>query len=172
MPRRNRCAPTPDQGSTRIKRGAAEVVHPPLLTLAPAGLNVSGMRGGTPIPPSILVVVTTVGTEEQALDIAHDLVGRRLAACVNIVPRIRSVFFWKGKVNDDTEWMLVVKTAPESFAAVKSAIKRLHLYELPEILGFATAHADPLFATWVVDSSTRRRPAPPKKKAPKKPRAR
>ncbi len=119
-------------------------------------------------PASILVVVTTVGTEQQALDIAHELVGKHLAACVNIVPRIRSVFFWKGKVNDDSEWMLVVKTAPENFAVVKEAIKRLNAYELPEVLGFATAHAGALFAKWVVDSSTKRRPSAARKKKPAK----
>ncbi len=123
-------------------------------------------------PASLLVVVTTVGTEQQALDIAHELVGKHLAACVNIVPRIRSVFFWKGKVNDDTEWMLVVKTAPENFYVVKEAIKRLNAYELPEILGFATAHAGALFAKWVIDSSTSRRPATRKRKAPRKKRGR
>jgi periplasmic divalent cation tolerance protein len=118
-------------------------------------------------PASLLVVVTTVGTEQQALDIAHDLVGKHLAACVNIVPRIRSVFFFKGKVNDDTEWMLLVKTAPGNFGVVKDAIRRLNVYELPEILGFSTAHADTLFAKWVVDSSTiRRPPAPRRKKTP------
>ena len=125
------------------------------------------MRSVKSSPPSLLVVVTTVGTEQQALDIAHDLVGKHLAACVNIVPRIRSVFFWKGKVNDDTEWMLFVKTAPESFDIVKDAIRRLNAYELPEILGFSTAHADALFAKWVIDSSTTRRA--PKKKAKKTP---
>lgn len=117
---------------------------------------------------SLLIVVTTVGTEQQALDIAHDLVGKHLAACVNIVPRIRSVFFWKGKVNDDTEWMLVIKTAPENFDVVRDAIRRLNVYDLPEILGFSTAHADALFAKWVVDSSTSRRPATVRKKTPAK----
>ncbi len=109
-------------------------------------------------PGPVLVVLTTVGTEEQALTIAHDLVGKHLAACVNIVPRIRSVFFWKGKVNDDGEWMLVVKTAPGNFEKVKDAIKRLNAYELPEILGVFADRAGALSAKWVVDASTPRTP--------------
>ncbi len=113
----------------------------------------------------MLVVVTTVGTEEQALTIAHDLVARHLAACVNIVPRVRSVFFWKGKVNDEGEWMLLVKTAPGNFRVVKDAIRQLNAYELPEILGFGADAANPLFAKWVVDSSTPRAPAARWKKA-------
>ena len=116
----------------------------------------------------VLVVFTTVGTEQQALEIAHELVGKHLAACINIVPRIRSVFFWKGKVNDDTEWMLLVNTAPERFDALREAIRRLNVYDLPEVLGFSTACADPLFAKWVIDSSTARRPAPARKKKPAK----
>lgn len=115
--------------------------------------------------PSVLVVVTTVGTEEQALTIAHHLVEKHLAACVNIVPRIRSVFFWKGKVNDDGEWLLLIKTAPGNFAELRDAIRRLHSYDLPEILGFGAEAADPLFAKWVVDASTPRKPASRRKKA-------
>jgi periplasmic divalent cation tolerance protein len=106
----------------------------------------------------VLVVVSTVGTEEQALEIAHALVARHLAACVNIVPRIRSVFSWKGKVSVDEEWLLFVKSAPGNFEKVKEAIRKLHAYELPEILGFPAIHADPLFAKWVCDASTQRRP--------------
>jgi periplasmic divalent cation tolerance protein len=125
------------------------------------------LRKSSAAGPAVLVVVTTVGTEEQALDLAHDLVGRHLAACVNIVPRIRSVFFFKGKVNDDMEWMLFVKTAPGNFEKVREAIRKLNAYELPEILGLDVAHADALFARWVVDSSTPRRPPAKRKKTAK-----
>jgi periplasmic divalent cation tolerance protein len=118
----------------------------------------------TCVEPAVLVVVTTVGTEEQALDIAHALVAAHLAACVNIVPRIRSVFFWKGKVNDDGEWMLFIKTAPGNFEPVKNAIRRLHAYEIPEILGFPAIHADALFAKWVIDFSTPRQRTTRRKK--------
>ena len=126
------------------------------------------LRKNNAAGPHVLVVVTTVGTEEQALDLAHDLVGRHLAACVNIVPRIRSVFFFKGKVNDDSEWMLFIKTAPGNFEQVREAIRKLNAYELPEILGLDVMHADPLFARWVVDASTPRRPPAKRKKTAKK----
>lgn len=105
-------------------------------------------------PPSVLVVVTTVGTEEQALDIAHHLVQNRLAACVNIVRNVRSVFRWKGKVSDDGEFMLIAKTVEGQFEAVRAAMKELNAYELPEILGFPANFADPAFAAWVAESST------------------
>jgi periplasmic divalent cation tolerance protein len=104
--------------------------------------------------PSVLVVVTSVGTEQQALDIARRLVESRLAACVNILPGVRSVFRWKGKVQDESEFLLMAKTVRENFERVRETIKELNVYELPEILGFPADHADPAFAKWVAEGST------------------
>jgi periplasmic divalent cation tolerance protein len=104
--------------------------------------------------PSLLVVVTTVGTEEQALEIARRLVESRLAACVNILPGVRSVFRWKGKVQDESEFLLMAKTVKENFERVRETMKELNAYELPEILGFPADHADPAFAQWVAECST------------------
>lgn len=110
--------------------------------------------------PGVIIVVTTVGTEEQALEIAQHLVRDRLAACVNILPGVRSVFHWKGKVNVEGEFLLVAKTVPSRFAAVKAAMKKLNAYELPEILGLAAPFADPAFAKWVFDSTRGRKVEP------------
>ena len=98
--------------------------------------------------------MTTVGTEQQALDIADHLVKNRLAACVNIFPGIRSIFRWKGKVNDDGEFFLIAKTVRSRYEAVRAAMKKLNAYELPEILGFPATFADDAFAAWVAESST------------------
>jgi periplasmic divalent cation tolerance protein len=99
-----------------------------------------------------IVVVTTVGDEEQALLIARELVGRRHAACVNVVPGMRSVYRWQGKICRDTEYLLMVKTLAEEYDAVAAAIRELHSYELPEILAFDVAVGDPLFLGWIRDS--------------------
>jgi periplasmic divalent cation tolerance protein len=107
------------------------------------------MRDERDSAPRILIVVTTVGTQEQALDIANHLVERRLAACVNIVPGVRSIFRWKGVVNDDTEYLLLVKTVEERYAEVSAAVRELHAYELPEILAYPAPLADRAFAAWV-----------------------
>ena len=104
--------------------------------------------------PDILAVLTSVGTEQQALDIAHALVKRRLAACVNILPGVRSLFRWKGKVQQDAELLLVIKTIASNFEAVRGVIKELNAYELPEILALPAAQADAAFGAWVVESST------------------
>lgn len=102
----------------------------------------------------LLAVLTSVGTEQQALDIAHALVRRRLAACVNILPGARSFFRWKGRVQQDNEFILLIKTLESNFEAVRGVIKELNAYELPEIVGFAGARADAAFTAWVAESST------------------
>jgi periplasmic divalent cation tolerance protein len=105
--------------------------------------------------PRILIVVTTVGTQEQALDIANNLVDKGLAACVNIVPGVRSIFRWKGEVIDDTEFLLLAKTVEDRYEEVSAAIRSLHAYELPEILAYPAPLADGPFAAWVGDATNR-----------------
>ncbi len=97
-------------------------------------------------------VITTVGTEDQANLIAREIVGRRQAACVNIVPGIRSIYRWKGKVCSDTEFLLIVKTLDSEFEAVAATIRELHSYELPEILTFDVGQGDRSFLEWIAAS--------------------
>ena len=78
------------------------------------------------------LVLTTAGSEEEARKIAHALVERKLAACVNIVPQIESVYRWQGKVESAREWLLLIKTTSEKFSVVRDAIRELHSYDLPE----------------------------------------
>ncbi len=99
-----------------------------------------------------IVVVTTVGTEEQANLLAEELVRRRQAACVNIVPGIRSIYRWQGKVCRDGELMLVVKTLEEEFAGVAATIGELHSYEVPEILAFQVSRGESRFLEWIAGS--------------------
>ncbi len=96
-----------------------------------------------------LVVITTVGNEEQANEIARELVCRRHAACVNIVPGLKSVYRWQGKVCRDTEYMLIIKTEESEYAEVEATIQELHSYELPEILGFKVGKGEPNFLGWI-----------------------
>src|SRR5512139_1092229 len=91
------------------------------------------------------VVITSVGTEQQAVEISEELVARRLATCVNIIPCLRSIYRWKGKICTDSEYLLMVKTREALFAAVGEAIRELHSYELPEILEFRVTNAEPNF---------------------------
>ncbi|HEX9943977.1 MAG TPA: divalent-cation tolerance protein CutA [Thermoanaerobaculia bacterium] len=99
-----------------------------------------------------IVVVTTVGTEEQAYLIAREIVARRQAACVNILPGIRSIYRWKGKICKDGELLLIVKTLEGEFEGVADTIRELHSYELPEILAFGVNRGEQRFLEWIADS--------------------
>jgi periplasmic divalent cation tolerance protein len=103
-------------------------------------------------PVGALVVVTTVGTEEEANRLAEEMVARRHSACVNIVPVHRSVYRWQGKVCDDREYLLVIKTLEQEYEAVEAAISELHSYELPEILAFRVSRGEARFLEWIAGS--------------------
>jgi periplasmic divalent cation tolerance protein len=122
----------------------------------------------------LMVVVTSVGTEEQALDVAHALVRARRAACVNIIPNVHSVYRWKGRVCDDGEMLLIIKTRAASFEAVRETIHRVNTYELPEVLAYRVDWASPGFSSWIekMTVAPRRPPRPVKPKAAAKPRTR
>jgi periplasmic divalent cation tolerance protein len=77
------------------------------------------------------IVLCTAGSEDEARKIARHLVEQRLAACVNTIPRIESIYRWQGKVESSAEWLLLIKTTQEKFANVRDAIRDLHSYELP-----------------------------------------
>ncbi len=96
-----------------------------------------------------IVIITTVGTEEQANLIARELIARRQAACVNILPGVRSIYRWQGKICNDTELLLVIKTCRPEFDPVAATIAELHSYDLPEILAFDVAHGEKNFLDWV-----------------------
>lgn len=101
---------------------------------------------------SAIVVVTTVGDEEQGNELARELVARRHAACVNMISGVRSFYRWQGKLCRDSEYMLVVKTMESEYEKVAETIKELHSYELPEILAFKVSLADETFLSWIMGS--------------------
>ncbi|HEY4902012.1 MAG TPA: divalent-cation tolerance protein CutA [Candidatus Sulfotelmatobacter sp.] len=98
------------------------------------------------------LVLTTAGSEEEARKIAHALVDRKLAACVNIVPQIESIYRWQGKVESAREWLLLIKTTSEKFAAVRDAIRELHSYDLPECIAVTIDDGTPAYLQWITDS--------------------
>jgi len=99
----------------------------------------------------ITLVMTSVGTEQQAVEISEELIARRLATCINIVPCLRSIYRWKGKVCEDTEYLLLIKTPEKLFDDVSSAIREFHSYELPEILAMPITAAEENFHRWVLE---------------------
>lgn len=99
-----------------------------------------------------IVVVTTVGDEEQGNAIARELIGRRHAACVNIIPGVRSVYRWQGKICRDTEFLLIIKSLESEYEAVAETIREIHEYDVPEILAFNVGRGDAQFLDWVAAS--------------------
>ena len=98
------------------------------------------------------IVLTTAGSEEEARKIAKHLVEHRLAACVNIVPQVESIYRWQGKVESSREWLLVVKSTAAKFAAVRDAIRELHSYDLPECIMLQIEDGSPAYLKWIDES--------------------
>jgi len=95
------------------------------------------------------IVLSTAGSEEEAQKIARHLVENRLAACVNIVPRIESIYRWDGKIETSRECLMVIKTVSGNFAAVRDAILELHSYDLPECVSIAVDDGSAAYLEWV-----------------------
>ncbi|MEO1085920.1 MAG: divalent-cation tolerance protein CutA [Acidobacteriota bacterium] len=98
---------------------------------------------------SAIIVVTSVGGEELGNELARELVARRHAACVNMLPVVKSFYRWQGKICHDSEYLLIIKTMQSEYDAVAETIQELHSYDLPEILAFDIAKGDPRFLEWI-----------------------
>lgn len=100
-----------------------------------------------------IAVMTTAGDRDEAARIADALVGRRLAACVQI-SKIESAYSWQGEVRHDREYRLLVKTTEERYADVEAAIRELHSYDLPAIFALPMSHVYEPFGDWIIEQSS------------------
>ena len=98
------------------------------------------------------IVLTTTSSRDEAGRIAQALVERRLAACVNLVGPITSVYRWQEKVEKAEEFLLIIKTNAESFPDVRDAIEDMHSYELPECISLAIEAGSAEYLDWIGDS--------------------
>jgi periplasmic divalent cation tolerance protein len=92
-------------------------------------------------------VLTTIGADPDAAVLAKTLVNERLAACVNVLPPMSSVYRWKGEVEEDREHQLVIKTTPDKLTALERRLRELHPYELPEFI-VLSGRASAAYADW------------------------
>jgi len=104
-----------------------------------------------------IVVLVTAGSEEEATRIARDLVEKKLVACVNILPGVRSIFQWEGKVTEECEYLLIAKTVSQAFEPVVAAVKSLHSYRVPEIIALPIQQGLPEYLRWVRESTNQTR---------------
>ena len=105
-----------------------------------------------PDQPAIVLVLTTLEAGADAASFAHTLVGERLAACVNVLPGIRSVYRWKGTVETAGEQLLVIKTTADRIDALEARIRELHPYEVPEFLVVPVTGGSQPYVAWLCES--------------------
>ncbi len=97
----------------------------------------------------VIVVLVTCPTRAVARRLADQLVDRRLAACVNILPGFESVFWWQGKADRCRETLLVIKTTAKGFERLRRAVIQLHPYDVPEVIALPVTAAHPAYLEWV-----------------------
>lgn len=98
------------------------------------------------------LVLTTVSSLEEGKQLARALVERRLAACVNIIPQIESIYWWKGEVEEAREYLLLIKTKEEAFERLREAISELHSYEVPECISLPVDDGTAAYLNWIDES--------------------
>jgi periplasmic divalent cation tolerance protein len=98
------------------------------------------------------IVLTTAGSEEEARKIASALVERQLAACVNLVPQITSIYRWQGQVEEAGEWLLIIKTTSAAFGEVQKTIAEIHSYDLPECICLEIEDGSTEYLQWIGES--------------------
>ena len=99
-----------------------------------------------------ILVLATAGSKDEAHKIARALVERLLAACVNIVPQVRSVYRWEGEIEEAEEWLLIVKTTQAAFERVRDAIVELHSYDVPECISVSIDGGSVGYLSWIGQS--------------------
>jgi periplasmic divalent cation tolerance protein len=99
------------------------------------------------------VVLVTCGSEEEALKIAKALVEERLGACVNLICPIRSIYRWEGKVWDEKEWLLIIKTQKQRFEELEKKVKALHSYSVPEIISLPITEGSSAYLNWIKENT-------------------
>ena len=102
-----------------------------------------------------LAIFVTASTEQEGVNIGRTLVEEGLAACANIVPHIRSVYRWKGKIWDEQEILIIIKSRLELFEKVRNRVRELHSYEVPEITAVKLTHGDETYLQWIAEVTTK-----------------
>lgn len=99
--------------------------------------------------PNFVQIITTTASEDEAVRLARALLEQRLAACVQIIGPIESLYWWQGKVNKSEEWMCIAKSELSLFPKIEETIKALHSYEVPEILAVPVVAGSEQYLQWL-----------------------
>lgn len=96
-----------------------------------------------------IVVLSNCGSEEEARRVARALVEARVAACVNILPGIQTIYRWQGAIQEDSEWMLVIKSTRSMFDRLSVELRKAHSYQVPEVLAIPVIAGDQDYLDWM-----------------------
>ena len=99
------------------------------------------------------VTLVTCGSAREAKKISKALVAEKLAACVNVVGGVTSVFFWEGKAREEREWLLVIKSRASLTKKLTARVRKLHSYKVPEVITLDVAAGDSDYLKWLGDST-------------------
>jgi periplasmic divalent cation tolerance protein len=108
-------------------------------------------------PHQVRLIFSTVASEEQAASIARTLVSERLAACVNILGPLRSIYRWRDAIEDEQEFLLLIKTRATLYVKVEKRIRELHSYEVAEVISSKLDRGSPPYLKWMLESTGPRR---------------
>ena len=102
----------------------------------------------------VSIIYSTTGSIEEARKIARTLVEEKVVACVNIIPKIESIYRWKGKIEEDNECVLLAKTTDKNIDKAVQRIKELHSYDVPDIVAIPITHGFKEYLDWVEEETT------------------
>ena len=100
-----------------------------------------------------LLVLVTVPSHSEGERIGRKLVETKLAACVNIIPHLYSIFFWQGKIVEEGEFLMLIKTMPDRMEELIKKIKKIHSYDVPEIIALPVVSGSSDYIKWVIEST-------------------
>ncbi len=118
--------------------------------MGPAGASAMAVRSRN---PGVIVVLVTCPSQEVGEEIAQVLVKGRLAACVNVVPGLTSIYRWEGKISRDAESLLVIKTRRAKLPALSRRVKAIHPYSVPEVIALPIVAGSGPYLTWIRHST-------------------
>ena len=100
------------------------------------------------------IIYSTIGNLEEARKIARVLVKDKIVSCVNIIPKIESIYRWKGNIEEDNECVIIAKTIEKNINKAINKIKELHSYEIPDIVAIPITHGLKDYLDWIEDETT------------------